>query len=183
MLAGLCMLFLLALFTGCQAQVVTPLLQFTYVESAMNWTDARAHCQDVFDGDLAKPRDVVSNDAVFKTGEGDRWVGGQYRDGAWRWLDSTASFWNCDKSGSPACSAGAFANWRKGDPDRVGCLRMNWGSGPDDQRKGEWESKECHRKFPFICSTARQGATQVIASSATESPTDKVQVPFHGGSN
>ena len=127
---------------------------FTLVSEASTWQEARTRCQGVGTGwDLATIRDAEQNTwlAALLGTVTDAWVGASdlQSEGAWRWLDDSAAFWN--GPGSTGSRVGnAYVNWNGGGPtpepnggEASDCLRLRTGGG--------WADLQCATAFASIC--------------------------------
>jgi hypothetical protein len=143
----------------------------------LSWQSARERCRGYGMG-LAIIEDASENDFLrAQIGEDERWIGATDRgddgssctrsadEGAWFWVnpaDGTDDHYRplCGRTGgSPvACVAiaGAYQNWREGDPNNNGCFACNptCPAGQDCAAMvpgGAWNDYDCDTLAGFVC--------------------------------
>uniref|UniRef100_A0A3Q3EI00 C-type lectin domain-containing protein n=1 Tax=Kryptolebias marmoratus TaxID=37003 RepID=A0A3Q3EI00_KRYMA len=106
--------------------------KYILVETLQTWHDAKNYCRSK-NTDLAKVRNTLENDEVYKMLEKASWIG-LHRKLWSKWSDQ-----------SPA----TFTNWNKGQPDNTGSSKTSCAAV--NTTTGMWWNVACDTEQEFIC--------------------------------
>lgn len=124
---------------------------YYFCSGTLAWSAARAKCQAVPYGDLARVDDSTENTFLASQIGGDTWLNGDDRsiEGDWFWAqpgsDDGDQFWDGLAGGH--AENGFFTNWASGQPDNQGtadCALMQ-------SAGGKWADTNCGNAARYVC--------------------------------
>jgi hypothetical protein len=129
----------------CQ-RLVQASSEFYVCSTPRSWQDARAHCQQQRNGDLAHVPDAATQELIRRQLRERSWIGHTdvRVEGVWVWSYNQRPFWR----DSPRREAidGQFAEWSPGEPNGSGdCGAM--------YETGLLDDLTCTRAAPYVCET------------------------------
>jgi hypothetical protein len=126
---------------------------YFYCTNTVTWAIARTRCQTQLQGgDLVRINDVNENTFVHNTIGVTVWMGATDSavEGAWRWTDDGAQFWQGAAAGSTV--GGLYARWASGEPnDSGGTQECGQFYKNTSATSGFWDDDVCTATKAFMC--------------------------------
>lgn len=125
--------------------------EYWFCGEKRSWSSARTQCQAA-GMDLARIDSAAENAFVYANLRSDTWIGAhdQAVEGAWRWADNNAQFWNGGKGGSAV--GGLYKNWASAQPDDW--FNQDCGALETVFVAGQWTDRYCTEVLDFVCERA-----------------------------